>query len=289
MAFMTVIDLPALLDLDTTDLADVFVGHSVSDIAGRVFGGQVLAQSLVAARRTVADDRPAHSMHAYFLRAGDPTVPIRFSVERLRDGRSFSARRTQAWQGDEPILSMIASFQAPADGVDHQVDQVDLDEVPDPDRLPSLAERYGAVKVPFVRAWLDTCPVDLRHVGDPIYLGHAGERTAHQAVWMRTCEALPDDPALHGAVLAFASDYSVLEPVLRRHGLSWATPGLKVASLDHAMWWHRQARADEWVLYTVQSPSASGARGLGVGRMYSRKGELLCTLAQEGMVRLPQD
>ncbi len=277
----------AVLDLaaDPGGEPDCFLGQSQPQPWGRVFGGQVLAQSLAAAQRTVEPGRPVHSLHGYFLRAGDSGEPITFAVERLRDGRSFSARRTHAMQFGRPILSMIASFQAPAEGVDHQAPMPD---VPGPESLPSLAERYAGVDHVAARYWSRQRPMDLRHVEEPIYLTPAPERTPQQAVWMRAVGALPDDPALHTAVLAYASDYSLLEPVLRAHGRAWSERGLKAASLDHAMWWHRPARADEWLLYVHDSPSAQGARGLGLGRIYTRDGVLACSVAQEGMIRVPR-
>ena len=179
---------------------------------------------------------------------------------------------------------MIASFQAPADGLDHQVG---MPQVPAPETLPSIAEQYAGVDTDAARYWTRQRPMDLRHVDEPIYLTGSAERSTHQAVWIRSVGALPDDPALHAAVIAYASDYSLLEPVLRAHGLGWSDPALKAASLDHAMWWHRPARADEWLLYVQESPSAQGGRGLGLGRIYTRDGVLAATVAQEGMLRVP--
>jgi acyl-CoA thioesterase II len=258
--------------------------HLPPNSSGRIFGGQVLAQSLMAATRTVDPTRRVHSLHAYFLRAGDPTAPIDFEVERLRDGRSFSARRTQAIQHGRPILSMISSFQEPAEGLDHQVE---MPKVPGPEELPSLDELFGGSPVPRVRELLRNRPVDLRHVSGPIFLEPGPERTAQQAVWFRAAGPMPDDPLPHTALLAYASDYTVLESALRRHGLSWAEPGMTSASLDHAMWFHRPARADEWLLYAQESPSASGARGMGLGRIFTENGILVASTAQEGMIRLP--
>jgi acyl-CoA thioesterase-2 len=280
----------AVLDLtpDAGGDPDTFVGQSQPQPWGRVFGGQVLAQSLTAAQRTVDPSelgvRPVHSMHAYFLRAGDSGEPITFGVERLRDGRSFSARRVHALQFGRPILSMIASFQAPSTGLEHQLPMPD---VPAPEELPTIPERYGHLDSAPAKYWMRQRPMDLRHVDEPIFLTGAADRTAHQAVWMRAVGPLPDDAALHAAVLAYASDYTLLEPVLRAHGRGWSDPGLKAASLDHAMWWHRPARADDWLLYVQDSPSAQGARGLGLGRIYSRDGVLVATVAQEGMLRVP--
>jgi acyl-CoA thioesterase-2 len=248
-----------------------------------VFGGQVLAQSLVAAQRTVDPNRPVHSLHGYFLRAGDGAESITFAVERLRDGRSFSARRVHALQFGRPILSMIASFQEPAAGIDHAMPMPD---VPPPDGLRSLADYYEDVDTEPARYWQRKRPMDLRPIQQPIHMQPA-ERATRQAVWMRAVGPLPDDPTLHAAVLAYASDYTLLEPSLRAHGLSWSDPGLRVASLDHAMWWHRPARCDEWLLYVQESPSASGARGLGLGRIYRADGTLVASVGQEGMIRAP--
>jgi acyl-CoA thioesterase-2 len=276
--------------LDVLDLTpcpdegpDVFRGQSQPQPGGRVFGGQVLAQAIVAAQLTVDADRVAHSMHGYFVRAGDSSEPITFAVERLRDGRSFSARRTHALQSGRPILSMIASFQLPADGLEHQAP---MPTVPPPEALPSLEERFAGRADATMLQRLRRRPIDLRHVEQPIHLDPA-EPAPRQSVWIRASARLPDDPRLHQAVLAYASDLTLLEPTLRAHGRSWSQPGLRAASLDHAMWWHRPGRADEWLLYVAESPSASGARGLNLGRIYTRDGVLVASTAQEGLLRMP--
>ncbi|MEY4741475.1 MAG: hypothetical protein RL672_225 [Actinomycetota bacterium] len=265
---------------------DIFTGPSQWMPHGRVYGGQVLAQSVVAATRTVADDRFIHSLHGYFLRPGDIDLPITFSVDRLRDGRSFSTRRVQAFQKGEPIFSMIASFQIADAGLDHQLDMPT--DLPQPEDLPSAAELVGAIDHPRAQYWAKARPFDMRHVGSPIYFKVEGEHVAYQAVWLKALSPLPADQALHTAALAYVSDYTILESVYRRHGISWAHPGLSSASLDHAMWFHRPARVDEWMLYVQESPSAQGGRGLALGRIYSRDGSLLATVAQEGMVRVPE-
>ncbi len=277
---------------DETDLGEstptVFVGRSIPQAHGRVFGGQVLAQSLVAAARTVdAVDgipRPIHSLHAYFVRGGDDQHPIRFVVERVHDGRSFSTRRVLAVQYGRPILTMSASFQEPADGMDHQDP---MPPAPDPEDVPTLAEALGRDLDPDVAQFFAARrPIELRHVQGNIYVKPARQRAPRESVWLRARSPLPDDPIIHAAVLAFASDYPLLEPVLRRHGIAWRDPRLRPASLDHAMWFHRTPKADDWVLYTLISPSASGGRGLGAGRMFSADGVLMASVAQEGMVRL---
>ncbi|WP_210506150.1 acyl-CoA thioesterase II [Naasia sp. SYSU D00057] len=279
-----------LAALDLTDTGartseDIFTGPSQWSPNGRVFGGQVLAQSLLAAVRTLAEDRIVHSMHAYFLRPGDVQHPITFSVDRIHDGRSFSTRRTQAYQQGLPILSMIASFQVEDVGLEHATPMPE--GLPEPESLPSAAEVLGAIEHPIARHWALSRPFDMRHVPSPVYVRVEGERVAHQAVWFRTIGPMPDEPNLHRAALAYASDYTILEPIQRRHGVPWTTPGLKMASLDHAMWWHRFARVDEWLLYVQESPSAQGGRGLSQGRIYDRSGLLVASVAQEGMIRVP--
>ncbi len=279
-----------LLDLaPATDLGpDVFVGVNRSHGFPRVYGGQVLAQALVAAQRTVDPGRPVHSLHAYFLRAGKGDEPITFHTERLRDGSSFSARRVHAVQFGRPILTLAASFQVPSEGLEHAEPMPD--DVPPPESVPTMAQRYphltgdGAVD-----RWLNRRPIDLRHVTRPAYIEPAEGTEPRQWLWLRAQAPIPsDDPALHAAVLAYASDYSQLEPVLRRHGTMFAAPGLRIASLDHAMWFHRAARADQWLLVDVTSPSAQGGRGLGTSRIYTRDGVLVASVAQEGMIRLPR-
>lgn len=265
---------------------NIFIGLGDAKPAHpRLFGGQVLAQSIVAAAKTVGPEHLVHSMHAYFLRPGDAVAPLTFGVQRLRDGRSFSARRTHAYQGGVPILSMIASFQVPAEGIEHQEPMPA--GIPDPETLPTSAQLLGGIDHPVAQAWAYDRPFDIRHVGANIYFDVKGEHVAHQAVWLKTLGPMPTDQHLHRAALAYASDYNLLEPSLRRHGINWSTPGMNVASLDHAMWWHRDVKVDEWLLYVAESPSASGARGLNLGRFYNRDGVLVASVAQEGMLRVP--
>lgn len=280
-----------ILELSEADGArtdeDVYVGlGDEASPRARLFGGQVLAQSLVAATRTVGEDHLVHSMHGYFLRPGDAASPLTFGVQRLRDGRSFSARRTHAYQDGAPILSMIASFQRPDSGIEHQ-DTMPAG-IPDPETLPTSAQLLGGIDHPVAQAWAYERPFDIRHVGPNIYFDVKGEHVAHQAVWLKTLGPMPTDQNLHRAALAYASDYTLLEPALRRHGIAWATPGISVASLDHAMWWHRPLQVDDWLLYVAESPSASEARGLNLGRFYNRDGVLVASVAQEGMMRVPE-
>ena len=280
---------PEGLSVDLGSVAgDVFRGRSQPQPHGRVFGGQVLAQSVIAAGRTVADvedgdgPRAIHSMHAYFLRPGDDRQSIEFVVERMRDGRSFSARRVHALQEGRILLSMTASFQEAADGLEHDLP---MPPAPDPETLRSDREILGKIDHPVAQHRAHRQAVDVRHV-ERLLLGPEEPGPAEQSVWMKIQKQLPDDDLLHSAVLAYISDYVLLEPILRRHGVGWGDPRLRPASLDHAMWFHRPARADQWLLYTQSSPSARSGRGLGLGHMFATDGRLLATVAQEGMVRL---
>lgn len=277
---------------------DSFDGRSQWMPNGRVFGGQVLAQSLVAAAATVNDDgsgaatatagatdKVAHSMHAYFLRAGKVEFPVSIRVDRSHDGRSFSSRRTEALQNGDVIMTTMSSFQTPDGGIDHATPMPR--GLPDPETLPTMADALSGVDHPAARFWASGRPFDVRHVTSPLFLRVTGEHVAHQALWMKTIGPLPDSPLIHQAALAYASDLGILEPILRRHGIPLALPTMKIASLDHSMWWHRPGRADEWMLYAMESPSAQGGRGLSTGRFFDRSGRLLATVAQEGMVRVP--
>jgi len=275
-----------VLDLDSSaarTTEDIFTGSSHPMPTGRIFGGQVLAQAIIAADRTTGDDRVPHSMHGYFLRPGDAAQGLTLSVDRIHDGRSFSTRRTQAYQEGVPIFSMIASFEREDPGLEHQA------EAPEGVLSPEAALALSADSAlhPLSRRLLTASPIEVVHADGAIYDGVDGEHTARQNVWLRTRRPIGDDPAVHRAVLAYMSDLTIQESVLRAHGVAWSEPGLKVASLDHAMWWHRAARVDEWLLYAQESPSARGGRGLATGRLFTREGELVATVAQEIMVRVP--
>ena len=292
-----------LLDLRPVDAAGaassptaiaVYEGDSSPQPGGHVFGGQVMGQAVTAVGRTVPEGRRIHSMYSYFLAPGDPAHPIRFEVDALRDGGSFSVRRVLATQpgrteeeGERTILAMTASFQEEQEGLEHAEH---APEAPDPEGLPTTAEVLAGIEHPVAEYWSTQRPIDIRHVTDPIYLrpdANGGTIDA-QMVWMRTLAPVDADPLLHDAILAFASDYTPFEPILRRQGLSWMTPGLKMATIDHAIWWHRHVRADEWLLYVQRSPSASGGRGLTHGQVFDRDGDLVATVTQEGMIRAPQ-
>lgn len=276
-------NLVRVLDLERTD-ETTFVGASLPQLNGRVYGGQVLAQSLLAAGRTAPEGRQPHSLHGYFLRPGALDVPITFEVEQLRDGRSFSARRVHAMQSGKAILSMIASFQEEQPGID---ESQPMPSAPAPESVDSAVERLSALDHPVARFWTSQAAFDIRHVNGDLYLGPDRDGDDRQMVWMRARGPVEGGQLMHRAMMIYACDQLMLEPVLRRSDLGWGTRGLSVASLDHAMWWHRDARADEWLLYVQSSPSAQGGRGLGAARVFAQDGTLVASIAQEGMVRVP--
>ncbi|GGL90863.1 acyl-CoA thioesterase [Nakamurella endophytica] len=272
-----------LLDLERLE-EDLFRGVSPPMSPVRVFGGQVAAQALVATGRTVPPDRRVHSLHAYFIRPGDPSVPIVYQVDRTRDGRSFTTRRVVAIQHGKPIFTMSSSFQVDEPGVDHAVD---LPAVPEPETLPTMSERLAAAdpKPPFFARV--PRPFDIRYVEAPHWTGRAQPRPGVRVrVWFRPDGALPDDDLLHVCVLAYLSDLTLLDSVLASHGVAVGEDVTQLASLDHAMWFHRPIRLDDWVLYDTDSPSASGGRGLATGRFFARSGALLATVVQEGLIRV---
>ncbi|MGW7414600.1 acyl-CoA thioesterase II [Streptomyces sp. NPDC054863] len=280
-----------LLDLERIE-QDIFRGVSRSAIVPRVFGGQVAAQALVAAGRTVPDDRFTHSLHAYFLRAGDPSAPIVYTVDRIRDGRSFTTRRVVAVQHGHPIFHLSASFQTYEEGMEHQAP---MPASPDPSTLPTAAETLPHYADRFVdpgtvdRLLEARAAIDLRYVDPPPYATVGEEREARSQVWFRTNGKLADDHLLHVCLATYVSDMTLLDSVLLAHGRGgWATGDVVGASLDHAMWFHRPFRADEWLLYDQESPSASGGRGLGQARIYTQDGRLAVSVIQEGVVRVPR-
>lgn len=277
-----------VLDLEyhgATTGEDVYSGESMHQPNGRVYGGQVLAQALLAAGRTVDSARLPHSLHGYFLRAGDINLPVDFAVERLRDGGSFSARGAQVYQGGKTILSLIASFQELQGGIEFARPMPDVER---PENLDSAFDVLGDIDHPAASFWTRQSAFELRHVDGAIYLRPGSNKAPQQAVWMRSRGEVPDNQLLHRALLTYACDQIMLEPILRGAGASWLSPRLSVASLDHAMWWHRDVHVDQWFLYVQDSPSAQGGRGLGTACIYSQDGTLVATTAQEGMVRLPE-
>ncbi len=286
MSGEALVRLLALLDLEKIE-ENVFRGVSPPEPIQRVFGGQVLAQALVGATRTVDAARPCHSFHAYFLRPGDPKVPILYEVDRSRDGGSFTARRVVAIQHGMPIFTLAASFQRIEAGFEHQSK---MPVVPPPEELEDqqLVLLRDPALTPAIRAWVARDrPFETRAVLGRGPFSNGGDRPARAAIdhiWLKTCSALPDDAGVHRALLAFVSDMSLLDTALLPHGKS-IFADVQVASLDHAMWFHRPFRADEWLLYAQDSPSASGGRGFNRGAIYRRDGELVASVAQEGLIR----
>ncbi|MGI8647406.1 MAG: acyl-CoA thioesterase II [Acidimicrobiales bacterium] len=273
--------LVALLDLEKIEVG-VFRGDSPDVSPQRVFGGQVAGQALIAAGRCVPQDRVVHSLHAYFIRPGDSSVPILFHVENVRDGSSFSVRRVVAVQHGVTIFFMSASFQRPEEGLDHY-GQMPTD-IPAPEELRTLMERLEPV-ADRLGVWGEIArPIDVRYVGAPGWLENRPAEPK-QRVWMRADGRLPDDPQLHACALTYASDLTLLDGVLATHGEVWGPGGFTGASLDHAVWFHRPFRADEWILYDCESPSASGARGLATARCYTAAGQHVATVVQEGLLR----
>lgn len=273
-----------ILDLEQLE-HNLFRGRSPQVGWQRVFGGQVIGQALVAATRTVAD-RMVHSLHGYFMRPGDPDVPIIYDVERIRDGKSFATRRVVAIQHGHAIFSLSASFQVVEVGLEHQIDMPD---VPMPEDLPSekeLRDRYVDVAPENVRRyWERERPIELR----PMHMKHYFSREKLdpiQKIWFRATGPLPDSPEIHKCVLAYASDMTLLDTSLFAHGRSVFNKDLQLASLDHAMWFHRPCKADEWLLYSQDSPNSAGARGFNRGSIYDRSGQLVASVAQEGLIRV---
>ena len=277
-------DLVSILDLERIE-ENIYRGTSPQVGWQRVFGGLVISQALVAASRTV-EGRPPHSLHAYFILPGDPSVPIVYEVDRIRDGKSFATRRCVAIQHGRAIFSLSASFQVEETGLEHSFDMPD---VPAPETLPSEAEvikRFGPMMPEAVRRYFEReRPIELRPVDLARYIARGKNLPAVQQVWVRAVAPLPDDPAIHRAVLAYLSDMTLLDTALIAHGKSVFDKTMQVASLDHALWFHRPFRADQWMLYAQDSPNANGARGLTRGSIYAQTGELIASVVQEGLMR----
>ncbi|WP_367717233.1 acyl-CoA thioesterase II [Nitratireductor sp. GISD-1A_MAKvit] len=279
-------DLLAILDLETLE-HNLFRGRSPQSAWQRVFGGQVIGQALVAAQRTVDAARHVHSLHCYFMRPGDPAVPIIYEVDRIRDGGSFTTRRVVAIQHGHAIFSLSASFQKEEPGLDHQIEMPE--GVTPPDELRTqrefLAEFGERVPENIRRYWARERPIEVR----PVIIEHYTSRDKlppRQDVWIRTTGPVPDDRALQAAVLAYLSDMTLLDTSTFAHGRNGFDPDIQMASLDHAMWFHRPCKLDDWLLYTQDSPSAQGARGFSRGSLYASDGTLVASVAQEGLVRL---
>ncbi len=273
-----------ILDLEEIEV-NVFRGRSPNEERIRVFGGQVAGQALVAAGRTVAD-RIVHSLHAYFLRPGDPKIPILYQVDRIRDGKSFTTRRVVAIQHGEAIFHLSASFQTTERGLEHQIP---MPAAPPPESLPTFKERTLEIlaRAPEeMKRWLmRERPIDMRPVNPTDHL-RPEKAEPRQLVWLRADGRLPDPLLLHQCVVAYASDMTLLDTATLPHAISWFDSRFQMASLDHAMWFHRPFRADEWLLYVQESPSASGARGFAMGQIFRRDGTLAVSVVQEGLIRL---
>ena len=274
----------SLLDLEQIE-QDIFRGRSPEgERRQRVFGGQVAGQALVAAGRTVPADRPVHSLHAYFIRPGDPLVPLIYMVERVRDGRSFTTRRVTVVQHGKTIFTLSASFHRREPGFEHADP---MPAVPPPAQVEPTAARLRRLFGPAVDEFTRDNPIEMRHVG-PLTAEAARDpslRTSRNLVWLRADGELPDDPLLHVCLMTYASDMTLLDTVLLAEGVSWNDGMVSGASLDHAMWFHRPFRADEWLLYAQDSPSASDSRGLARGEVYTADGRLVVSVVQEGLVR----
>ncbi len=271
-----------LLDLEQIEV-NIVRGRSPEERVQRVFGGQVAGQALVAAGRTVPADRPVHSLHAYFIRPGDPAAPIVYLVDRVRDGRSFTTRRVSAVQHGQTIFTLSASFHHEEPGLEHADAMPD---VPPPESVERTSDRLRRI-LGEAPARVFQHPIELRSIG-PLSVEVAGDpslRTTRNLVWLRVEGELPDDPLLHVCLMTYASDMTLLDSVLTGHGLSWLDGRTSGASLDHAMWFHRPFRADRWLLYAQDSPVASGARGLAHGEVFTAEGELVVSVMQEGLIR----
>jgi len=277
-------DLIALLDLEEIE-RNHYRATGPSDGWQRVYGGQVIGQALVAASRTVEDERVAHSLHGYFLRPGELGVPILYKVDRIRDGKSFTTRRVLAIQHGEAIFTLSISFQRAEEGLSHQFD---MPEAPPPEGLQDESELRAvwAEQAPeHFATWNRDRPIECRPV-EPKDLFKPESRPPRQMCWMKARDALPDDPRLHQCVLAYLSDWTLLDTATLPHAVSFMQDNVQMASLDHAMWFHRPFRADEWLLYVQDSPAAGNARGLNRGLIYSRDGVLVASVAQEGLIRV---
>jgi acyl-CoA thioesterase-2 len=271
-----------LLDLEPIEV-NIFRGANSDEVRQRVFGGQVAAQALVAAGRTVDRGR-VHSLHSYFLRPGDPLTPILYEVDRIRDGRSFITRRVVAIQHGRAIFNLQCSFHTDETSLEHQVS---MPSVPAPDDVPTLPERLKDSHGLWAAYFDRPRPIDQRFIGDlPWTRSESASTDAHRLLWLRADGKLPEDPLLHAAVVAYASDMTLYDSILRPHRIEWQECSFMGASLDHCMWFHRRFRADEWLLFDQESPAAAGGRGLARGLLFTERGDLVVSVVQEGLVRI---
>ncbi|MGU3431418.1 acyl-CoA thioesterase [Actinomycetes bacterium M1A6_2h] len=278
-------DLEGLLDLlDLTEVDEnTFIGKHPAQVASRTFGGQLVAQALVAAGRTVAGERPVHAVNAHFIRGGDVKADIEYRVERHRDGRAFANRQVTAYQNGSELFVMLAAFQDFRAGLEHSVE---VPEVAYPEDLPPLGDHFEGYE-DRLQMFVDALkPIDMRYANDPAWIMRGtGEKLNHNRVWMKADGPLPDDPTVHVATLGYASDTTVLDSIITTHGLSWGLDRIVAATVNHSIWFHRPFRFDDWMLYSTESPVAAGSRGLATGRFFSRTGELVATVVQEGLIR----
>ncbi|MGO9195701.1 MAG: acyl-CoA thioesterase [Acidimicrobiales bacterium] len=275
-------DLLDLLDLEPIEV-NIFRGANTDEDRQRVFGGQVAGQALVAAGRTV-ERGTVHSLHSYFLRPGDPAIPILYEVDRIRDGRSFLTRRVVAIQHGRAIFNLQCSFHLDEEGIEHQFP---MPEVPDPESLPTVQERLEPYRDQMAGGWFDRQnAIDQRFIGDLPWERSGTPKEPCQQLWLKTDGKMPDDPLMHAAVMAYASDMTLYDSILQPHQIRWQDQQFMGASLDHCMWFHRPFRVDEWLLFDQDSPSAYGARGIARGLLFTRSGDLAMSFVQEGLVRL---
>jgi acyl-CoA thioesterase-2 len=273
-----------ILDLEVIE-ENIFRGFSPPIERQRVFGGQVCAQALMAAGRTVSTGL-VHSLHAYFLRPGDPNIPILYEVDRIRDGRSFATRRVVAIQHGKAIFNMSTSFHVEESGLEHEIE---MPEVPEPETLQTLRQR--------LEPWADQLgdflkrplPIDQRFIGELPWNKEGGPREPRQQLWLRADGELSDDQLLHSCILAYASDMTLFDSILLPHKIRWDDPRFMGASIDHCMWFHKRFRIDQWLLFDQHSPAAFGARGLAMGSIFTREKQIVCSVAQEGLVRIKKD
>ncbi|WP_026918981.1 acyl-CoA thioesterase [Gordonia shandongensis] len=272
-----------LLDVQRVD-DDLFVGQHPDQLTARTFGGQLLGQGVVAAGRTIVKGAPpVHALHAHFVRGGDVSKPLEYHVDRYRDGRAFANRQVTAKQDGEVIFTMLVSFQDNSAGLEHAVE---IPEVPYPEELPTIDEHFKGYEEQ-IEAFVNALhPIDIRFANDPTWKMKAtGERLNHNRAWMKADGVLPDDPLMHVGAMAYSSDTTVLDSIITTHGLSWGIDRLFAATVNHSMWFHREFRFDEWMLYATESPVAAGSRGLGSGRFFTREGALATSVVQEALIK----